>query len=856
MSNTILQFLLIHPPAYFQDLGILVTEKATIYADSTTAREVLKTDINGELWSRQSKIICLLCHIHIYGTTTVVTIIALVALANTSVHKLAFSLIYGTFLAKILVHLFTYIYQLWKTYEVRRLVPFWEVGEKEEEEEEEEEEEIRLPERAIRLFTRFSVDELRLATRNFSDALVIGKGGFGKVYKGVIGNNEQQLPVAIKRSKVYSGQSRHAFLTEIKILCEVRHINLVSLIGYCYERKEMFLVYEYMIGGTLHDHIHKYAVNNDSGDSFLTWKKRLNICIGAARGLDYLHTGHKIIHHDVKTSNILLDEDFTAKVADFGLAKAKSADGANELESELLKGTYGYFDPHYITTRILTRKGDTYAFGVVMLEVLCERPALDRMAVGEERSLASWALRRINEGKVNEIVASTLINQVLPDSLKTFVEVAQSCLREEPKKRPTMGQIVVKLELALKQQDGRNLPAPNKATYVQNVIASAMEQQSNSKHEFPTKIKDGRAINLRLSWLWTKGGLREKVRPVKKKNLASKGQSEKGLRGVNFQANYFTYRQIKTATNSFSTENKIGEGGFGAVYKGTLSDGTVIAVKQLSSKSKQGYCEFVNEIGMISAIQHPNLIKLYGCCVEGKELLIIYEYMENNSLARALFGSEDNKLNMAWPTRHNICVGVAKGLAHLHEESTVKIIHRDIKATNVLLDGNLMAKISDFGLARLDLEDDTHISTRIAGTFGYMAPEYVMRGYLTDKADVYSFGVLLLEVISGRSNVIISGEGLMYLLDQAILLSETDNLMELVDPSLESNFNKQEIMSTMNIALLCTIIDYAERPSMSAVVSMLTGSSRVIPPKRDSLQKRPAAPSSDICFDSTSSSIG
>ncbi|KAL6555656.1 hypothetical protein OROHE_007328 [Orobanche hederae] len=788
----------------------------------------------------------------IYGTT-VVAIIVLVALANTSVHKLPktlFSLIYGTFLAKIL-HLFTYIYQLWRTYEVR-LVPFWEVREKKLKAEEED---IRLPERAIRLFTRFSVDELRSATRNFSDALVIGKGGFGKVYKGVIGN--EQLPVAIKRSKVYSGQSRHAFLTEIKILCEVRHINLVSLIGYSYERKEMFLVYEYMIGGTLHDHIHKYAAVNNDSDSFLTWKKRLNICIGAARGLDYLHTGHKIIHHDVKTSNILLDEDFTAKVADFGLAKAKS-DGANELESEMLKGTYGYFDPHYITTRILTRKGDTYAFGVVLLEVLCERPALDRMAVGEERSLASWALRRINEGKVNEIVASTLISQVLPDSLKTFVEVAQSCLREEPKKRPTMGQIVVKLELALKQQDGRNLSAPNKvrkATDVQNVIASAMEQQSNSKHEFPTKKKDGRAINMYLSWLWTKGGLREKVRPIKKKNLASKGQSEKVLRGVNFQANYFTYRQIKTATNSFSTENKIGEGGFGATYKGTLSDGTVIAVKRLSSKSKQGHREFVNEMGMISAIQHPNLIKLYGCCIEGKELLIIYEYMENNSLASALFGSEDNKLNMAWPTRHNICVGVAKGLAHLHEESTVKIIHRDIKATNVLLDGNLMAKISDFGLAKLYEEDDTHISTRIAGTFGYMAPEYAMRGYLTDKADVYCFGVLLLEVISGRPNVIQSGEGLMYLLDQAILLSETDNLMELVDPSLESNCNKQEILSTINIALLCTIMDYAERPSMSTVVSMLTGSSRVIPPKRGSLQKR-LAPPSDICFDSTSSSIG
>ncbi|KAF2314423.1 hypothetical protein GH714_026276 [Hevea brasiliensis] len=285
--------------------------------------------------------------------------------------------------------------------------------------------------------------------------------------------------------------------------------------------------------------------------------------------------------------------------------------------------------------------------------------------------------------------------------------------------------------------------------------------------------------------------------------LGVKDLEDKEFRGLDLQTGYFSLRQIKQATNSFDVANQIGEGGFGPVYKGVLPDGTIIAVKQLSSKSKQGNREFVNEIGMISALQHPNLVRLYGCCIEGNQLLLVYEYLENNSLARALFGREEQRLEMDWPTRKKILLGIAKGLAYLHEESRLKIVHRDIKATNVLLDKDLNAKISDFGLAKLDEEENTHISTRIAGTVGYMAPEYAMRGYLTDKADVYSFGVVGLEI--------------------AYVLQEQGNLLELVDPNLGSNYSKQEAMSILNLALLCTNPSPTLRPSMSSVVSMVEG---------------------------------
>ncbi|KAK7317851.1 hypothetical protein RJT34_02424 [Clitoria ternatea] len=311
--------------------------------------------------------------------------------------------------------------------------------------------------------------------------------------------------------------------------------------------------------------------------------------------------------------------------------------------------------------------------------------------------------------------------------------------------------------------------------------------------------------------------------------ICRKDTTDKEL--LELKTGYFSYRQIKAATNNFDPANKIGEGGFGPVYKGVLSDGDVIAVKQLSSKSKQGNREFVNEIGMISALQHPNLVKLYGCCIEGNQLLLIYEYMENNSLARTLFGNEEQKLHLDWPRRMKICVGIAKGLAYLHEESRLKIVHRDIKATNVLLDKDLNAKISDFGLAKLDEEENTHISTRIAGTIGYMAPEYAMRGYLTDKADVYSFGIVALEIVSGKSNTNYRPkEEFVYLLDWAYVLQEQGNLLELVDPSLGTKYSQEGAMRMLSLALLCTNPSPTLRPTMSSVVSMLEGKTPIQTP--------------------------
>ncbi|GAY33766.1 hypothetical protein CUMW_007960, partial [Citrus unshiu] len=296
---------------------------------------------------------------------------------------------------------------------------------------------------------------------------------------------------------------------------------------------------------------------------------------------------------------------------------------------------------------------------------------------------------------------------------------------------------------------------------------------------------------------------------------------EEVLVGIGSKPNIFGYAELRSATKDFNRSNKLGEGGYGPVYKGTLSDGRVIAVKQLSIASHQGKNQFVNEIATISAVQHRNLVRLYGCCIEGARHLLVYEYLENKSLDQVFFG--DNELHLDWPTRFSICLGTARGLAYLHEESRPRIVHRDVKASNILLDAELCPKISDFGLAKLYDDKKTHISTRVSGTVGYLAPEYAMRGHLTEKADVFSFGVVALEIISGRAN---SDNSLdmekIYLLEWAWNLHENNQSLGLVDPTL-TEFNDKEALRVIGVALLCTQTSPMMRPPMSRVVAMLAG---------------------------------
>ncbi|XP_044497087.1 cold-responsive protein kinase 1-like [Mangifera indica] len=291
--------------------------------------------------------------------------------------------------------------------------------------------------------------------------------------------------------------------------------------------------------------------------------------------------------------------------------------------------------------------------------------------------------------------------------------------------------------------------------------------------------------------------------------------------------NYFYYKELRSATEDFHVRNKIGRGGFGTVYKGVLQNGKQIAVKTLSAESKQGVHEFRNEVNTLSDVKHPNLVELLGCCIQGTKRILVYEYVENGSLDHVLLGSRNTNIKLDWKKRSAICVGIARGLAFLHEEVVPHIVHRDIKASNILLDEEFNPKIGDFGLAKLFPDNITHITTRIAGTTGYLAPEYILGGQLTMKADVYSFGVLVLEIISARS----SGKALWMdrsklLLEWAWQLYEEGKLLELVDSEME-DFPPEDVIRYMKVALFCTQGAANRRPKMSQVVEMLSKNIRL-----------------------------
>ncbi|ESQ28160.1 hypothetical protein EUTSA_v10018240mg [Eutrema salsugineum] len=317
-----------------------------------------------------------------------------------------------------------------------------------------------------------------------------------------------------------------------------------------------------------------------------------------------------------------------------------------------------------------------------------------------------------------------------------------------------------------------------------------------------------------------------------KKKRAKKQREKKQLGSLFMLANKsnlcFSYENLERATDYFSDKNKLGQGGSGSVYKGVLTNGKTVAVKRLFFNTKQWVDHFFNEVNLISQIDHKNLVKLLGCSITGPESLLVYEYIANQSLHDYLFVRQDvQPLN--WAKRFKILLGTAEGMAYLHEESNLRIIHRDIKLSNILLEHDFTPRIADFGLARLFPEDKTHISTAIAGTLGYMAPEYVVRGKLTEKADVYSFGVLMIEVITGRRNNALSQDA-SSILQTVWSLYGTSNLTKVVDPILGDNFNEIEASRLLQIGLLCVQAAFDQRPAMSAVVKMMKGNLEIQTP--------------------------
>ncbi|PSR87740.1 Receptor-like protein kinase [Actinidia chinensis var. chinensis] len=658
---------------------------------------------------------------------------------------------------------------------------------------------------------RFSLDEVLLATGNFADELVIGRGGFGKVYKALIDGGK--TIVAMKRLNSKSNQGENEFRTEIEMLSKLRHTHLVSLLGYCDESPEMILVYEFMEHGTLADHLYKMNSNSDGNISPLSWEQRLSICIHAARGLDYLHTGTSpgVIHRDVKTTNILLDKNWIAKISDFGLCKVGTTSHSCSHVSTDVKGTFGYLDLEYYLTHRLTKKSDVYSFGVVMMEVLCGRPAVDLTLEEEQHSLAEWARRCIEEKKLDDIIDFSLRDQISPQCLKVFAEVASKCLQRRPNERPTMADVVADLRCAFTSQEQcKNSPEELIDDALTHSIVPSLSilVQSNKNISQGKKRSKGWLTIFQIIGLSGKG---TKTQVRKRKDFDFNIGLLKRKSDTHMYRR-FSNAEIEVATNNFLYNLNDGEHGFSSMYKGRIDHPTLeVAIRCMAKLTSDATWAHIRAQ---SQLHHHHILSSIGYCDDAGHRMLVYNYMVNNSLHDQLYGIGHDPLS--WKKRLETCIGAARGLQYLHSSH---IIHRNVKPTKILLDENWVAKVSVFESFMMV---PTCITALIYATRWYLDPEYMYTFRFTEKSDVYSFGMVLLEVLCRRQPYDPSQvEEQRFLVRWFRSSVQRKAIDQIIDRYLVGSIAPECLREFVKITWSCLLDRGRERPSMNDVVRSL-----------------------------------
>lgn len=711
----------------------------------------------------------------------------------------------------------------------------------------------------------FSYAELYIGTHGFSQDQILGSGGFGRVYKAVLPSDATL--VAVKCLAENGDNFDKSFAAELVAVAHLRHRNLVRLRGWCVHDHQLLLVYDYMPNRSLDTVLFNFKrEQRPSDNSSLNFERRHKIVLGLAAALFYLHEQleTQIIHRDVKTSNVMLDSHYNARLGDFGLARWLERDLESRIkttpsmtmsmrnhdqfrlaETTRIGGTIGYLPPESFQKRyVATAKSDVFGFGVVVLEVASGRRAVDLTYPDDKIILLDWVRRLADDGRL--LLAGDA--HLSDGSYKLYemehmIHLGLLCTLHYPNSRPNMkwvldvlcGNILGKLP---------SLPSfKNHPLYISLSSSGTTSSGTTGKSTTITITSSTTGTGVSAStptiyitaagktiFVTAEGGGKDSHTDAAGSTESKRHQHIPVVE----TPREISYKEIVAATHNFSDNHRVAELDFGTAYHGFLENRHHILVKRLGMKTCPALrIRFSTELQNIGRLRHRNLVQLRGWCTEQGEMLVVYDFLASRLLSHILFHDSHSRGQpvLQWCHRYYIITSLASAILYLHEEWDEQVIHRNITSSSVVVDEDMNPRLTSFALAEFLTRNEHghHVATdstnSVRGIFGYMSPEYMDSGEANTAADIYSFGVVVLEIISGQMAVDFRHPEV--LLVKRVRNFEATNrpLEELADSQLDGDFDYEEFVRLVNLGLACTLSNPHLRPSMTQIASILDGNS-------------------------------
>ncbi|WOH16223.1 hypothetical protein DCAR_0935772 [Daucus carota subsp. sativus] len=715
----------------------------------------------------------------------------------------------------------------------------------------------------------FSFAELYIGTKGFSPDEVLGSGGFGRVYKAVLPSDNSV--VAVKCLMQRGERFEKTFAAELVAVAHLRHRNLVSLRGWCVHDDQLLLVYEYMPNRSL-DRVLFKRQESVATPVILGWNRRVNIIGGLATALFYLHEQleTQIIHRDVKTSNVMLDSNFNARLGDFGLARWLEHELDHQIRTPVkyqefqladttrIGGTIGYLPPESFQRRgSATSKSDVFSFGIVVLEIVSGRRAMDLAFQDDQIILLDWIRRLSDEGMVLKAGDSRLVDGSYKLSdMERLIHLGLLCTLNDPQSRPNMKWVLEVLSdnLCTKLPD---LPSFKLHRLYISLSSSSSNMTTSRSSNATITTTTTTAASSSSTFLTAKEETMYTTAEYGSTDVSSSAEYEKSdvspftdyastdIRSEDNKSkrrlNMFpvietpreiSFKEIISATKNFADSRRVAEVDFGTAYYGILDNNHHVLVKRLGMKTCPALrARFTNELQNLGNLRHRNLVQLRGWCTEQGEMLVVYDYSATRLLSHNLQHYHQRKglPILKWHHRYNIVKSLASAIHYLHEEWDEQVIHRNITSSSIVLDGDMNPRLGSFALAEFLTrnEEGHHVvaakNYSVNGIFGYMAPEYMEFGEPTTMADVYSFGVVVLEVVSGQMAVDFSQPEVLLVKRVQKIKGGKMQYAELADWRMDGEYDHKELVRMAKLGLACTHSDPKLRPSIKDIVRILDG---------------------------------